>query len=61
MGSNISSGSGRRYLSISMREFRGLSQLVGRRRGKLYEFTHMPFGLHNAPHTWQKLMDMELA
>jgi hypothetical protein len=30
-------------------------------RGKLYEFTRMPFGLHNSPQRWQAIMDMELA
>jgi hypothetical protein len=28
---------------------------------QLYEFTRMPFGLHNAPQQWQHLMDQELA
>jgi hypothetical protein len=28
---------------------------------QLHEFTRMPFGLHNAPQQWQRLMDQELA
>jgi len=30
-------------------------------RGKLFEFTRMPFGLHNSPQRWQAIMDMELS
>jgi hypothetical protein len=29
-------------------------------RGQLFQFTRMPFGVHSAPQTWQRIMDAEL-